>query len=151
MNHHFTAPWGRKLTLVTGALLAVLAWAAVAAGGVGSAGIVAVVVACAAFSVRGYSVVGGQLLVHRLGWVTRFDLGRLQSAEFSPGAMLGSLRTFGNGGLFAFTGHFRNAAIGSYRAFATDSARTVVLDFGSERVVVTPDRPAEFVAALDLR
>lgn len=129
-----------------------LVWAAVAAEGLGALAAAALVAATAAFSVRGYSVDGETLLVHRLGWTTRFDLSRLTRAEFSPGATAGSMRTFGNGGLFAFVDHFRNAALGPYRAFATDGARTVVLDFatgrGTERIVVTPDRPAEFVAAL---
>ena len=152
MTAHFSAPWSLRLALVTASLLAVLACAAVAAEGFGALALAAIVLATAAFSVRGYSVVGEELLVHRVGWTTRLDLSRLTRAEFSPGATAGSLRTFGNGGLFAFVGHFRNAELGWYRAYATDGARTVVLDFvttrGTERVVVTPDRPAEFVAAL---
>lgn len=150
MTPHFSAPWSLRLTLVTASLLAALACAAVAAEGVGALALAALVLATAAFSVRGYSVDGETLLVHRLGWTTRLDLSQLTRAEFSPGATAGSIRTFGNGGLFAFVGHFHSAALGPYRAFATDGARTVVLDLGrgTGRVVVTPDRPAEFVAAL---
>ena len=151
MNQHFSAPWSRKLALLAVAFLAIIGVAAFEADGLVAAGFAGVVVLCAAFSVRGYSVAGETLLVHRLGWATRFDLGRLRGAEFSPGATLGSIRTFGIGGLFAFVGHYRNATLGAYRAFATDDARTVVLDFGTERVVVTPDRPAEFVAAVTAR
>ena len=33
---------------------------------------------------------GEQLLIHRLGWATRFDLEGLTRAEYSPGATIGS-------------------------------------------------------------
>ena len=80
---------------------------------------------------------------------SRFDLNLVASADYSPGATLGSVRTFGIGGLFGFVGHFRNAFLGPYRAYATDPANAVVLRLGREVVVVTPERPAEFVAAIE--
>ncbi len=52
--------------------------------------------------------------------------------------MKGSIRTFGNGGLFCFSGRFRNRKLGSYRAFATDPKLAVVLRFPDKIVVVTP-------------
>ena len=56
-----------------------------------------------------------------------------------------SLRTWANGGLFSFTCHYRNKALGDYRAFVTDPHRTVVLEFSDRRnVVVSPDVPEEF-------
>ena len=55
----------------------------------------------------------------------------------------------GVGGLFGFIGRFRNEVLGMYRAYATDSINTVVLDFGGSKVVVTPDDPAGFVAAIE--
>lgn len=149
MPQHFAAPWSLKLKLLTLALGGLLLYVATQTGPVGSAAIVGVLVLCMALSVRGYSVVGGQLLVHRLGWASRFDLGILTSADYSPGVTLGSVRTFGIGGLFGFVGHFRNAVLGPYRAYATDPANAVVLRLGHDVVVVTPERPAEFVAAIE--
>ena len=76
---------------------------------------------------------------------TRFPLEEITRAEAHPHAMMGSLRTFGIGGFFGFIGRFRNSILGSYRAYATDGARAVVLERSSgDPVVVTPDRPAEF-------
>ncbi len=43
--------------------------------------------------------------------------------------MRGSLRLFGNGGMFSITGLYRNRALGNYRAFVTDLKKTVVLRF----------------------
>lgn len=149
MPQHFAAPWSLKLKLLSVAFGGLLLYAASQADPIGSVVIAGVLVFCAALAVRGYSVVDGQLLIHRLGWASRLDLGRLASADYSPGATLGSARTFGIGGLFGFVGHFRNAVLGPYRAYATDPANAVVLRFGRETVVVTPERPAEFVAVID--
>ena len=62
--------------------------------------------------------------------------------------MARSFRTFGNGGLFAITGRYRNARLGAYHAYVTDSERTVVLRFPSLTLVVSPDNPEAFTRAL---
>ena len=67
-----------------------------------------------------------------------------------------SIREFANGGLFSYTGGFHNSVLGSYRAFVTDHARTVVLRFpdraaGDRVVVLSPDDPEAFVARLGQR
>jgi hypothetical protein len=100
------------------------------------------------FAVRGYGIQKGTLRILRPGWVTRLGLGQLLSAEADPAAMSGSLRIAGNGGLFSFTGWFWSRRLGRYRAFVTDPARSVVLKFSDRTVVVSPDAPEEFVAAL---
>lgn len=66
----------------------------------------------ALFTIRGYTLTPDTILVHRLFWTTRLPLTGLQSVQFEPDAMRGSIRTFGNGGLFSFTGFFRNKDIG---------------------------------------
>jgi hypothetical protein len=66
-----------------------------------------------------------------------------------PEAMRRSLRLFGNGGMFGFTGWLRNRRLGVYRAFATDPARAVVLTLGQRKIVITPADPAAFVRALE--
>ena len=148
MREHFFAPWSTKLKLMTGGLAAILIVAAAVTAGPGSLAILAILLAAAAFSIRGYSVMDGRLLIHRLGWSNKFDLAELVSAEVSPGATMGSLRTMGIGGLFGFVGHFHNEILGSYKAFATNEFNTVVLVFGNQTIVVTPDDPEEFVQAV---
>lgn len=59
--------------------------------------------------------------------------------------MRASLRTFGNGGGFSFTGRYWNKRLGSYRAFVTNPARSVVLRWQDRTVVVSPASPEEFV------
>ena len=109
----------------------------------------AVVLSCLCFTVRGYAVTDRELIIERLGWSNRWPLTALSSAEFDPQAMKGSLRLWGNGGLFAFCGWFRNKKLGIYRVFATDLKRTVVLRFGLRNIVVTPDDPRAFLDAVN--
>ena len=148
MREHFYAPWSTKLKLTTGAFAAILVVAAVVAGGWGSAVIVGILMVVAAFAVRGYSVMDGKLLIHHLGWANKFDLSKLSKAEVSPGVTMGSARTMGIGGLLGFVGYFRNEILGSYKAYATNELNTVVLVFGNETIVVTPDDPEAFVEAV---
>ena len=100
------------------------------------------------FTVRGYSVTADALLVHRLFWKHRVPLAGLQSAQFDPKAMSRSVRLFGNGGAFSFSGWFRSKRLGNYRAFVTDPRRAVVLRFPNRTIVISPSNPAQFVSAL---
>lgn len=100
------------------------------------------------FVIRGYIITEESLFVQRLFWNTRIDLNTLSSCEVNPAAMAYSLRTFGNGGMFCIAGYFRNKTLGNYRALATDPKLSVVLRFSDKIIVVTPDNPEQFAAAL---
>ncbi len=102
----------------------------------------------ALFVIRGYTIEPKVLAVQRLLWATRLPLAGLQSAEVLPNVMRGSLRLFGNGGLLAITGLYRNRTLGNYRAFVTDLNRTVVLRFPGKTVVVSPENPERFAAEI---
>ena len=113
VGQHFKAPWGTKLWVMTIGVLAILVVAFIAVKDWAALLLFAIVGLALAFAVRGYSVLDGQLLIHRLGWATKFDLSDLTSVEFSPGATIGSIRAMGIGGLFGFVGHFRNRGGGA--------------------------------------
>ena len=99
----------------------------------------------ALFTIRGYTFTPDVILVHRLLWSTTLPRAGLESARVEPDAMRRSLRTFGNGGAFSFTGFYYNKRLGSYRAFVTDPDRAVVLRYATRRVVLSPDMPEDFV------
>ena len=110
-------------------------------------------VAAALFTVRGYTVTGDTILVHRLGWSSTVPLDGLESATVSPDAIRGASRMRGNGGFLSYSGRFRSGTLGSLEAFVTDHARTVVLRFPDradrDRVIVmSPDDPDAFAALL---
>jgi hypothetical protein len=104
-----------------------------------------ILLGAALFVVRGYRFEGTTLLVERLAWSTRVELAGLERAWADPAAMCRSLRLFGNGGLYAITGVFRNSALGTYRAYATDPRMAVVLRTPARATVVTPAEPAAFL------
>ncbi len=108
----------------------------------------AVMGGAALFMVRGYAITPDAILVKRLFWDTRLPRAGLESATFSPEAVRGSIRTWGNGGFYSFTGMFWNRELGNYRAFVTDHARIVVLRYEGRTVVVSPGEPGEFVREL---
>lgn len=102
----------------------------------------------ALWTIRGYQLSAGVLQVRRLLWATRLPLAGLVSAQADVTATRGSLRLCGNGGLFSFGGLYWNRRFGRYRMFATDPQHAVVLIFASGIVIVTPEAPDVFVAAV---
>ena len=155
----FNAPWGSSLKWITG--LSVLLLGGIALTGflrgprddlLWILGMIAlplgILILSACFMVRSYVVTPETLLVQRLGWNTKLDLVSLRSVVVDSQVMKGSIRTFGNGGLFSFSGYFRNKQLGTYRAFATDPSRAVVLWFTDHVVVITPEDPQMLAAKL---
>jgi hypothetical protein len=157
----FGAPWGRFVKLATGLvglivlgmLFAPLAaeWVApgkarwvwlIPVGGVLIFGITSL------FAVRGYRLTPRELWIQRLVWWTRLPLKDLTGAEPDPGAFQKTLRKAGNGGYLAITGWFWSRRLGHFRAFVTDTQRSVVLRFKDRVVVISPDDPEAFVRAL---
>jgi hypothetical protein len=157
---HFHAPWSKSLIVAsTFATLVCLGvsytlWRLLADASVGPLRFwlallpLAIILICALFTVRGYSITNDAILVERLLWTTRVPLAGLKSVVFDPDATRESIRTFGNGGFFSFTGYFRNKELGSYRAFMTDRHRAVILRFLDRVMAMSPERPEEFVKAI---
>ena len=151
----YRAPWGTTLIAVSSFITLLCAGVAMGliwmrTGPRPSLGLLPLLVVgvSALFSIRGYSITPDAILVRRPGWSTRVPLAGLVSARFEPDAMRRSLRTFGNGGLFSFTGYFRNKPLGNYRAFVTDPHHTVVLRFTGRTIVLSPEAPERFVRDL---
>jgi len=159
----FAAPWSTSVKWVTGLALVILPGAsaivllALPAAAPFFARLTAAIVPLAIllgvlpFMVRGYVLRGQELIIERLGWCNRFNLAGLISATADPEATRGSIRLGGSGGLFGFFGLFRNRQLGSYWAYGTDPSRTVVVRLADRTIVVTPDDPARFTAALGSR
>jgi hypothetical protein len=151
-RREFAAPWGRLLKGMSFGVVVLMVGIAVAAVIDGRGFLILLLPLSLAlalpFMIRGYVLEEDMLVINRLGWETKFSLEDLQSWEFDPKAMKGSIRLCGNGGLFSFTGLYRNKALGKYRCFVNDLNRAVVLRFPNRTVVVSPDDPAGFVEAI---
>jgi len=96
----------------------------------------------------GYILTNNTLLIQHIGWNSKIDLQNLMSADVDSQAMHNSVRTWGNGGMFSFSGWFYNSQIGAYQAYATDPQKAVILRFPQRTVIVTPEDPARFVSAI---
>ncbi len=103
----------------------------------------------ALFIVRGYRIDTNRLIIRRLLWETKIDLSGLKRAEYNPEAVKSSIRTFGNGGLFSFSGFFKNSTLGTYRQYVTNHNNAVILYFDSKTIVISPDNPENFVYAVN--
>ncbi|MDQ1422082.1 MAG: hypothetical protein QOJ52_4044 [Acidimicrobiaceae bacterium] len=145
----YTSPWSTSLIVVSSVATLICLGAAISVVWTSRPWMallpLAIVCGGILFMIRGYTVTPDAILVHRLFWRTRLPLAGLHSVQIEPQAMRRSIRTFGNGGLFSFTGWFRNTTLGVYRAFVTDPHRAVVLHFARRTVVVSPSAPEDFV------
>jgi hypothetical protein len=100
------------------------------------------------FVVKGYTVHPSELIIHRLFWDTCFPLAGLRSADAVPNAMRGSMRLWGNGGLFCFTGRYWSRSLGHYRAFVNDWQQCVVLRLADKTIVLSTDDPEGLIRCL---
>ena len=150
----FRAPWSpslRTMTVMAVGIMAVVMIVAIVARPppLAAALLIALplltLASTVAGRVRGYTLTEDAITVHRGLWDTRLPLDGLRSVTGDVDAMRGSIRVFGNGGLFAITGRFWNAKLGWYRAFATDPSRAVVLRYAKRTIVITPHDPQHFI------
>ena len=101
------------------------------------------------FGVYGYSLQPQELRIIRLGWSKDIPYNDIVDIEYSPDAMMGSLRKFGISGFFSYYGMFKNRVLGDYKAYATHRKNTVVITIKSgKKIVVTPSDPERFVEEL---
>lgn len=153
----FSAPWSRSVRVVTGASLAVLSLILLAGlftgpqelplWRVAMVGVpLALLLGALPFMVRGYVLTESHIEVRRLGWSSVLPLAGLVAVTGEPEGLSGSVRLFGNGGLFGISGWFWNRRIGRFRAYATDPGRVVLLRYrDGSKVVVTPHDVQHFI------
>lgn len=112
-------------------------------------GLLAILLGCLPFVVRGYVVTNEGILIRRLWWNTVLPKADIVSVEVVPNAMSKGLRTCGNGGLFSFTGFYWSKKLGHYKAYVNDLNRTVVVRMKKRSAVLSPDDPQAFVDAVN--
>ncbi|MFO8183904.1 MAG: PH domain-containing protein [Candidatus Aegiribacteria sp.] len=151
----FNAPWGTMLKVIStlATLLLLGVFVGMALSGRASTPLelflyllfpLLILVVALLFVVRGYRLTGGGLSVRRLFWDTRVELGVVRRVEHDPKAMTGAIRTWGNGGLFSFSGRFRSGRLGSFRAWVNDYGNCVIIETLSGTLVVSPGDPERF-------
>lgn len=99
------------------------------------------------FSVTGYFLEDNILFVKRPLWKTTIVLPPGATAQEEPEVRKGLLKTMGNGGLFGYTGGFRNRKLGNFKTYATNWSHAVSItsEADSFSIVVTPENPLLFI------
>ena len=104
---------------------------------------------CYLFHPTAYSISGDKIIVHRPLSdliIPRTDL--LDIRIPAEAEMRWTIRTIGVGGLFGYFGKFTNTQLGGMTWYATQRGNYVLLITQTRRIIITPDKPEEFLAAL---
>ena len=156
----FTAPWGKELRIATPLVLLIcigtivigltvvpekVAWAQWLTVVIG----ILIPVISWFCRIREYRLEDGQLIIEQGGWSNRLPLAELRGFRADPEAMRGTMQVCGNGGEYAVYAFYWNKALGSFRAYASDLSRAVVLRFSHRTIVISPDAPEDFLRALE--
>jgi hypothetical protein len=153
----FNAPWSDTLRMMSAGGSVVVMGAAVLATLKRAAWLRAtVLVVVAAFLVgswgfapSGYRVDGQTLTVKRPLGDEVIDRGAITGVRmFEEADREGMSRAGGNGGLFGYYGKYKSNRLGEHRWYVTDAARRVVVETKDGAVVVSPEDPAKFIAAV---
>lgn len=78
----------------------------------------------------------------------RFPLAGAEARRLTPEEIAHLERLATSGGVAASSGGFDSRLLGEFELYASDFANGVLLDFGETRLVLTPDDPEAFLAAL---
>ena len=103
------------------------------------------------FSVTGFTLEENMLIVSRPFWKTKIAIPPNSTARLEPEIRTGLLKTMGNGGLFGYTGGFRNKTLGNFKTYATNwnHAVSIVSEEENFKIVVTPEEPEQFVLCIN--
>jgi hypothetical protein len=102
-----------------------------------------------AWSPRSYSISQRSILVKRLIAAVRIPLDGIREARIATADdFRDCIRTFGNGGLFGYSGLFRTSKLGSSTWYVTNRSHSVVVITSSKTAVFSPDDVDGFLAAI---
>ena len=96
---------------------------------------------------RFYVITDEALLIKRRAGNFRIPLSTIDRVESATKEdMRLTMRTFGNGGMFGFTGYFRNSKFGRMRWFVTQRCNYIVVTTKDQKkYVISPDEPEMMV------
>ena len=103
-----------------------------------------------AFHPTAYKVTQDVLIICRPIWNVQIKRTDIQSiAIIDKKELSGAVRTFGVGGVFGYYGCFANYTLGSMTWYATRKDNVVLITTtNNKKIVVTPNEPSAFIAAL---
>jgi hypothetical protein len=73
------------------------------------------------------------------------------SIEPAPNGFKGSIRLFGVGGLFGYTGLYWSKSVGRFTAYVTNRGHSILIKSDSRQVMISPDDVEGFMLAVNRR
>jgi len=150
MDRIFTASYDTTTKVVSGAVCVLLIgvpgavvspWFCLVSG--------AILLAAYAYSVRGFHLQDGAIVIKRLvGDVTIPISAITEIRRATPDDLRWTIRLMGSGGLFGYYGLFRTSALGKCTWYVTNRSNNVVVRTASKVMLLSPDEPDAFVAAV---
>ncbi len=98
--------------------------------------------------VQGYNVTKDHLVVKWGAWTKKFPLASIMKVQVKPYALRGSIRLMANGGVWSYLGRFSSNELGRFSSYVSDPEKTVIISLADNTIVVSPQDPTGFVAAL---
>jgi hypothetical protein len=101
----------------------------------------AIIIVCWLYAPQSYTVDGIDLTINRLVSKVKIQLADITQARLlADGEMRGSIRTFGNGGLFGYYGKYYNSKIGQMTLYTTQiKNRILILTAEGKKIIISPD------------
>lgn len=153
----FGSPWSETLKIMTWAGVALILgvtqlivikrkwWVKVSALVVGGG----FLVASWGGAPSGYRVDGGGVTVERPFGNVRVERGAITGVRmFEDADEEGLFQSGGVGNLFGYHGTYNNKRLGEHQWYVTNMSLRVVVETKTGAIVLSPDRPSEFIAAL---
>jgi len=103
--------------------------------------VVAVFVGSYLLSIKSYAVENNQLVIKKIAGERRIEIADIEEIRLiEKGDMFGTIRTFGNGGLFGYYGKFYNRTFGSMTLYTTQRTNRIFIRTKSgSKIVISPD------------
>lgn len=96
-----------------------------------------------------YSINNGDIIIQKQAGKVIIAKSDIQSVSvISKKDIDGAIRTFGVDGLFGFFGKFSNRKLGAMTWYIKRTDKLVLITTVQKKIVISPDEPETFVAAL---
>ncbi len=109
----------------------------------------AIIIVSYLYSPRGYAISDGAIVIKRLVGNVRLPLEAVRESRRTTAEDLsGTLKLWGNGGLFGYYGLFRTSKLGKCSWYVTNRGNTVVVVTAAKTAIFSPDDVDGFLAAI---
>ena len=97
------------------------------------------------FAPTQFSITGKGIEIRRFWTNVLIPFERIQSVrKLEKIPSKGLIRTMGSGGFFGYYGYFRNNEFGSMTWYVTHRSQVLLLEVGSEKILISPDDMDDF-------